>query len=116
MEVVEFPAFDVVVEMDELVSLGADAVVSFGHVLAGEFVIMVVHCGLPVGRVFAVEDLAEASSLDIGGDRNAGEFEECRGEVDICYYVGTDGARFDFFWPAIPKVHTGQKLRKRGLR
>lgn len=68
LEVVEFPLVDVVVEVDELVALGAHTIVALHHVLGRILVEVVVERLAPVGRLLAAKQGQQGGALDVVGD------------------------------------------------
>ena len=87
LQVEQLPLIDVIVEMDELVSVGADAVVAFHHVLGRVFIEMVVEGIAPCVRVFSFEEGNKRYALYVIRNFRSGEFEEGRGVVYVLHQL-----------------------------
>ncbi len=98
-QVVEF-VFVEVVEVDEFVLLGADAVVPADTVPAGVFVVVVVETLTPIGGGFALHERQEALALHVIGLVDACGLEECLCDIQVRDDGLIDGPGFDNAGPA----------------
>ena len=70
-------------EVDQLVRLGADAVMGPRVVVARVVVVAVVPARAPVGGPLALEQRQEAAALHVGGHLQPGDLHERRREIDV---------------------------------
>ena len=93
------------VVIDEFVLVGSHAVMGVNMVVCKVHPVAIIHRCLPVFRCFAVEQGANARSLEGFGNVNARVVEKGGGKVGVEDHVGVDTAGFDFFGIADDEGH-----------
>ena len=108
-KVVELPLVDVVVEMNELVALVANAVMALHGVLGRIFVVVVVEAFAPALGMFSLEERHERHTLYVGRHLHPRQFEECRRIVDVLHQL------VDVAFPRVALGQTHDERRAEAL-
>lgn len=76
LEVVKLPYVDVVVEMDQFITIVTYAVMTLHGMLGGILVVMIVKGVTPVLRPLAFQQGKQGLALDVGWDGGSGQFQK----------------------------------------
>ena len=85
LEVVKLPYVDVVVEMDQFITIVTYAVMTLHGMLGGILVVMIVKGVTPVLRPLAFQQGKQGLALDVGWDGGSGQFQKSGGVINILH-------------------------------
>jgi len=92
--------------MYKLVLIGPYTIVAFGHVNSGVFIVVVVERLAPFLGVIVEEQIFERAPLHLGWDCCAGQFKECRSDIEVGDNVIADRTGCGLFGITHDKGHS----------